>query len=219
MIGPKGWSPASIERRFSTSAPESYDSTAHSCTACISSGAAVKRFYGTEILTISQDAVDLSRLPVAVLDSHSQTSVADVLGRIDSAWISGGQLFGRIIFAQTPRGRVAEGMVGRGELTGISAGYRVDKWSVTDSDGDVVDPARADWDDDLTFTAMKWTLLETSLVGIPADSMAAVRSYGAGGDRQDDIDDVRMLMQVRERMATRQRMHEAAQALIGNRND
>lgn len=46
-------------------------------------------------------------------------------------------------------------MVSRRELMGISAGYRVDKWSVTDSSGDLVDEDHAGWDDDLTFTATR----------------------------------------------------------------
>jgi hypothetical protein len=141
--GPRGWHAGKVLHRLSSGAPQSYDAETHSCEACISAGSAVQRFYGTEILKISQDAVDLSRVPCPVLDSHSRASVADVLGRIDEAWISGGQLFGRIIFAQTPRGRLAEDMVSRNELTGVSVGYSVQKWEAVDSDGDPVDPDRA----------------------------------------------------------------------------
>jgi hypothetical protein len=31
-------------------------------------------------------------------------------------------------------------MVARGEITRLSAGYRVDEWLITDEDGEVVDP-------------------------------------------------------------------------------
>src|ERR1700722_14408505 len=115
-LGPKGWTPSTISRRFSTGGPLSYDADTHSCECVISAGAAVDRIYGTEVLTISRDAVDLSRIPVPLLDSHNQASVADVLGRIESAWISGGQLFGKIVFAQTPKGKLVQGMVKRNEL-------------------------------------------------------------------------------------------------------
>src|SRR2546430_1908338 len=104
QIGPRGWTTSTISHRFSSSTPASYDAETHSCTACISSGAPVARFYGTELLEISKSAVDLSRIPIPVLDSHSQASIDHVLGRIDQAWISGGELMGRIIFAATPRG-------------------------------------------------------------------------------------------------------------------
>jgi phage head maturation protease len=35
---------------------------------------------------------------------------------------------GRLAFNQTAEGRNAEGMVARGEIAGISAGYRVEEW-------------------------------------------------------------------------------------------
>jgi hypothetical protein len=80
------------------------------------------------------------------------------------------------VFAQTEQGKKAEGMVARGELTGISAGYRVDEWLITDEDGDVVDERNVRWDDKLTFTATRWQLFEASLVGVPADGASMIRS-------------------------------------------
>jgi phage head maturation protease len=210
QAGPRGWTPSTISHRFSTTTPQSYDESSHSCQCVISAGAPVARIYGTEILQISQGAVDLSRVPVPLLDSHSQASVADVLGRIDEAWISGGQLFGRIVFAQTPRGRLAEDMVSRNELTGVSAGYSVQKWEAVDSDGDAVDPLRAIWDDDSVFTAVRWMLLEASLVGVPADAMASVRSLGSGGN---PIADIRARMRARQSMIFRQ------SRMLGYRDD
>jgi hypothetical protein len=104
-------------------------------------------------------------------------------------------------------------MVARREISEISAGYAVEKWSAVDDDGDDVDPGRANWDDHLTFTATRWKLLEASLVGVPADGLASVRSLGAG---HDTITDIRGRMQVRQRMAQRQRMFNAQQAAFGN---
>jgi hypothetical protein len=215
--GPRGWSAGKILHRLSTSAPSSYDAESHSCECCVSAGSAVSRFYGTEILQISQDAVDLSRVPCPLLDSHSQGSIAAVLGKIDRAWISGSQLVGKIIFAQTPQGRVAEGMIRRNELSGISAGYSVSKWQITDADGDLVDEDRAGLDDDLTFTAIRWQLLEASLVGVPADSLASVRSLG--GDLHDDLADIRGRMMSRQRIATRQAMYDAQARVFGDSDD
>jgi hypothetical protein len=213
IIAPPGWLPATVSRRFTSSTPSSYDEASHSCTACISTGAPVKRVFGTEVLQISRSAIDLSRVPCPLLDSHSQASIGDVLGRITEAWISGGELLGRIVFARTSRGRAAEGMVGRNELTGISAGYSIEKWSCVDADGDEVDPSRADWDSDLVFTAVKWRLLECSIVAIAADAMASVRSLSGG---YDTIADIRQRMMVRQRMAQRQRMHAAQQRVFGD---
>jgi hypothetical protein len=211
IIGPKGWRSDKIEHRFLSSAPLSYNAHDHSCECVISAGASVNRVYGKEILEISRAAIDLSRIPCPLLDSHSQASVIDsTLGRIDSAWISDGKLCGRIVFAQTERGKIAEGMVSRGELSGISAGYSVQEWRVTDADGDVVDRDPS-WDDDLTFTATKWMLYEASAVSVPADVLSAIRSHGGGGDSAHDT---RIRAEVRERMSIRQAMHERAQESI-----
>jgi HK97 family phage prohead protease len=210
---PRGWDAAKIAHRFAGGSPTSYNEADHSCEAVISAGAKVSRFYGQEILEISRKAVDLSRVPVPLLDSHNQASIDNVLGVIDSAWISDNKLFGKIRFAQTPKGIRAEGMVKRGEISGISAGYAVSEWRVTDADGDVVEEDHIHWSDDLTFTAVRWELYEASLTGIPADIASAIRS--AGG-RPNVVADTRARMMARERMAMRERMSRAQTAM---RND
>jgi hypothetical protein len=203
-----GLPPTGIAHRFAGGSPSTYDKASHSCDCVISAGAAVARFYGTEILRIDSKSVDRSRVTnggCPLLDSHSQSSIDSVLGRIDSAWIKGGQLHGRIIFAQTPAGRRAEGMVSRGELKGISAGYSVSKWEISGEDGDIIDPEKTQmrWDETWTFTATRWQILEASLVGVPADAASAVRSFGAGAPG-DLANDVLARMQCRQRMLERQ---------------
>jgi hypothetical protein len=188
----------------------------------ISRGSPVTRFYGTEVLRISPDAVIIDRLisgGIPLLDSHNQGAISNSLGRVQRVWFSGGALIGKLAFNGTTEGRKAEGMVKRGEISGVSAGYRVEEWEVSDADGNVIDPDRTRWDDgDLTFTAIRWELLECSLVTVPADSSASIRSLGDG--RIGNITDVRARMECRQRIATRQRMHDAAQAAIfGSLND
>jgi phage head maturation protease len=219
-----GLPPIGIAHRFAPSAstPASYDKASHSCDCIISAGAAVSRFYGTEILRIDRASVDLSRVEAGsapLLDSHSQASIDAVLGRIDSAWIKSGQLYGKVIFSQTAAGRQAEGMVARGELKGISAGYSVSKWEISDADGNVLDPDSSPrWDEDsLTFTATRWQLLEASLVGVPADAASAVRSFG--GAAIGDLVDIRARMNARNRMATRQRMYDRLARVIGGNDE
>jgi phage head maturation protease len=180
--------------------PVSYDRRQHTFEAVISMGSPVRRAYGIEVLHISPDAVDLSRLReggIPLLDHHQQTGIDSILGRLTDTWFERGVLVGKFKFSATPEGQKAEGMVSRGEITGISAGYRVDQWLITDADGDVVDEASVRWDEDLTFTATRWQLFETSLVGVPADGAAAVRSLG-GYDSK--------LTNVKARMACRARM-------------
>jgi hypothetical protein len=191
----KGWRPDKVELRFSGGQPSSYNGGEHTCECVISAGAAVGRIYGTEVLEISRAAIDLSRMPVPLLDSHNQTTIDHVLGVIEAAWVSDSKLYGRIRFAQTEKGKRAEGMVARNEISGISAGYAVTEWSVRDADGNPVDEASIGWSsDDLTYTATRWQLYEASLCGIPADNGAAIRS--AGGDTKTySAEDARERMQ------------------------
>jgi len=168
--------------------PMTFDKTEHTVEAVLSVGSPVKRFYGTEILKISADAIDLSRIKtggVPVLNSHDQFNALGILGKVDSSWITANssgknELRGLLRFSQTDEGIKAAGMVERGEIAGISAGYRVETWLITDAEGRVIDPEvdRIRFDDDLTFTATRWTLLEASLCAIPADQLSTIRMRG-----------------------------------------
>lgn len=149
-------------------APSSYDAKARAVDAVFSAGTRVARWGIFEELAISTEAIDLSRVAlgqVRLLDTHNQFAIDAVLGVVENARIEGGKLVGRIRFADTDAGRKAEGMVTRGELSGLSIGYRVVTWTLASVDDDV-EVWRAD----------RWELLEVSLVSVPADPQASIRS-------------------------------------------
>jgi HK97 family phage prohead protease len=208
-----------VATRLYDLSPARYDETTGTVDAVLSKGSPVTRVYGTEVLRIATDAVDFSRVNgagIPVLDSHQQIGLENLLGRVTHVWIESGTLLGRILFNDTAEGRKAEGMVARKELNGVSIGYRVKDWIITDSDGHVIDPAvdRFRWDDDnLTFTASRWELLEISLVSIPADSAAGIRAL----DRELPPS-VAILTDVRARVLARQRMHDRHQAMVTRRD-
>lgn len=207
--------PHQVQHRYSASdakalGPLSYNKSDHSVEAVISMGSPVKRVYGTEVLRISPQAVDLTRMAsggIPLLDHHSQAGIDSMLGKLTDAWFERGALVGRFRFNQTPEGKKAEGMVARGELSGVSAGYTVNEWQITDADGDVVDERDVRWDDELTFTATRWMLFEASLVSVPADAASSIRSLGG---RDPVIADIRARMLARERMSIRARMVDRA---------
>jgi phage head maturation protease len=183
IFGPRGWSRDQVTTRFLSSAPLSFNAESRSVSACLSRGAPVKRFYGTEKLRIDSKSVILDRMRsggIPLLDSHNNSGISGALGRVRSVWFDGGALMGSLTFNQTPQGEMAMGMVERSEILALSAGYRVEAWEIFDEDGNPVDENRASFEDDLTFLATKWELLEASLVSVPADSFASVRSVGSG---------------------------------------
>jgi phage head maturation protease len=205
-----------IETRLLDLTPTSYNQEMRTVDAVLSKGSPVTRVYGTEVLKISRDAIDLSRVfgaGIPVLDSHQQVGLSNALGVVRAAWIENGALLGTLQFNRTPEGKKAEGMVARREVNGISIGYKVNDWTISDDEGHVVNPAvdHLRWDDnDLTFNASKWSLLECSVCNIPADDHAGIRAFG---DRAY-IPFNRVIADVRARMRARQNMHDRHQSML-----
>lgn len=164
--------------------PDSYDAATRTVEAILSAGTAVRRYYFTEELEISDDAIELSRVTGGVcplLDSHNQYQLDGVIGRVTSARVENGQLIGVLQFADTPAGRDIEARVASGELRAISIGYRVTRWQISSTDDN----------DHETWRAVAWELLEASLVPVPADPNAVVRSAPGipvhGNQEEDDM--------------------------------
>jgi hypothetical protein len=172
--------PPATQTRLSSTKIRSYDPGAHTVIFTLSVGAVVERAYGLEKLLTEPGAVDLDRVKAGIcplLDSHKIDGIINILGNVEDAWFEKGALVGKFSFDDSDAGRNAESMVARGAVKTCSIGYRVDEWEVVDDDGDVVTPnQRWDNDDTYTFIAKRWTLLESSLVAIPADADALVRS-------------------------------------------
>jgi hypothetical protein len=148
IIAPKGWKRDQIIHRLDAGnalAPRSYNAKTRSVDAILSVGSPVKRVYGNEVLRIDAAIVDLGRARaglVPLIDSHQGSSIHNVLGRVASTWFKPGASWGKLIFADTKQGRIAEQMVARGEITATSLGYRVSEWEVADNEGNAVDPEK-----------------------------------------------------------------------------
>jgi Caudovirus prohead serine protease len=214
--GPRGsWNPGIIQTRLASIAPKTFSKAERSVDAVLSRGSPVERFYGTESLRIHKDAVILDRLKsggIPVLDSHRQDSITSALGRVREAWIDRGpSLMGRMTFNETEFGERAMGMVSRGEISAVSAGYNVRQWEIRDSDGNIVDPEkeRVRWDEKLSFEARSWEVLEASLVACPADASAVIRTIDLAFNATsifrsgDDVATIRARALARQRMTTR----------------
>lgn len=148
--------------------PVSYDARTRTFEAVLSAGSPVRRWFGVETLSMDPANVDVSRVAqgqVRFLDAHNQWDRAAVLGVVESVRFDGSQMIGVIRLAETDAARDAEGQIARGELTGISIGYRAGQFRLVESDGSTE-----------TWEITRWELLEASLVSVPADPAAMVRS-------------------------------------------
>jgi prohead serine protease len=206
---PRSWSPPEIEHRLATIG--TYDQQAHTVQAILSVGSEVTRVYGVEALMIAPSAVDLGRVRnglCPVLDSHKIEGISNVLGRLEEAHFESGKLVGTILFDDSGPARQAESMVARSIIRGVSIGYKVSAWKIEDGDGRVIDPdrERLNWDEQYRFTAVKWELLETSLVSVPADPAALIRSRSLNGSAAIGADvaaEILCRMRCRSRIARR----------------
>ena len=149
-----------LETRAATIAPATLNRDDGTVDVVLSTGAPVKRAGYVERLAIDPAAVTIApRLPV--LDSHRQASIQDVKGRVENVRFEAGQIVATLRISDP----AALAAIERGDVTGVSIGYRVTKWQdSSDASGQRVR------------TATAWELVEASLVAIPADPQALIRS-------------------------------------------
>lgn len=135
----------------------------------VSSETPYDRYFGSEILSHADGAVDLSRLNEigVALFNHNRDAV---IGRVDRAWIENERLNAEITFDEDDESEAIFKKVQSGTLKGVSVGYRVDVWEEvlpgkTSSCGKFTGPC---------YIARKWTPLEVSIVSVPADATVGV---------------------------------------------
>jgi len=147
-------------------AASSWDPEARTATAVLSTGAGVQRMDRAgeyeERLALEGQVWPPS---VPLLDSHRHHGLEARLGSVTDIRAEGGELRGvvRLSRASPAADRVAADLAD-GHGFSLSVGYRVDAWRQTTEEGRRVR------------TAFRWHLLETSIVHIPADPAAGIRS-------------------------------------------
>lgn len=164
--------PPTLVRRAAAMAPATYDAGTRTVDVVFTTGAEVMRadwWSGerwVEALDVTPEAVDLSRLNARapVLNTHSSYDLEDVIGVVERAWIEGGKGYAQIRFSEREDVAPIVADVASGILSNISVGYSVSEWREEEVNG----MRRR--------TATRWLPMEVSLVPIPADPAAQVRS-------------------------------------------
>lgn len=146
---------------------------------CFTTGARVKRsewqdydrvktFY--EELRVAPDAMRMTRInsgAAPFLANHNSWSISGALGVVERAWIEAGKGYATIRMPEAGTDPDADRVfekIRQGILRSVSVGYAVHKYEVS-RDGDME-----------VRTAKDWEPYEISLVPIPADAGASVRS-------------------------------------------
>ncbi|MCC2124805.1 HK97 family phage prohead protease [Lachnospiraceae bacterium CLA-AA-H276] len=127
------------------------------------------RWWGTEILSHTESAVNLERLNSigVVLYNHNREKV---IGKVLRAWVDGNRGCAEIEFDSDDTSEIIYQKVSSGTLKGVSVGYIVDVWEEVSankqsSDGRFTGPCDI---------ATRWTPYEISIVSVPADPTVGV---------------------------------------------
>lgn len=163
-----------VRRAVANVRPSSFDEDTRSVEVVFTTGAQVTRqdFWTGERwiegLEVTDEAVDLSRLNAGapLLNSHGQWDLTDVIGVVERAWIDGGKGLARVRFSDRPEVAPIIADVRSGILRNVSVGYSVQKWRKEDATEKA--PAKR--------IATRWLPMEISVVPVPADAAAQVRS-------------------------------------------
>ena len=154
-----------------------------------SSDAPYKRYdwwdnrYYEEVLSHEPEAVDLQRLTEigVVLVNHDSRKLP--VGAVEKAWLDGNKGRALVRFDDDPESDAVFQKVQKGIMRGVSVGYFVHEWQITEpTDGRL---GRE--------TATKWEPLEISIVSVPADS-----SVGVGRSIDTQIDEGGTQMAVKD---------------------
>ncbi|MFT4061085.1 MAG: Mu-like prophage major head subunit gpT family protein [Edaphocola sp.] len=123
----------------------------------------------TEVLEISDKAIDMSRLEAGapVLDTHGRYELADIMGVVEKAWVDEAKKEARALLRLSPREDlkpIIDDIAG-GIIRNVSVGYTVQEYTVTGADTDKEQ-----------YRATRWMPAEISFVPVPADHNSGTRA-------------------------------------------
>lgn len=176
-------------RRAAVVQPATFDEADNSVEVIWTTGAAVTRFdwydgeYYDETLDTAPAAVRIDRLNTIgpVLAAHDTHSLAALVGSVvpGSVRLTGGKGYARLRFSDTPDAADAVAKVKAGHLRAVSVGYAVHAYERREAPRG----GRAE------MRATDWEPHEISLVSVPADAGAIIRSRSSDMPEAPAIED------------------------------
>jgi len=163
-----------MQTRRAQFVPESVNTEARTATMVWTTGAAVRRFdfwegrAFYEELSLEDGHVHMDRLNngAPLLNSHEQRDLNDIVGVVERAWIEDGMGHAEVRFSERADVEPIFRDVQSGIIRNVSVGYMVHRYETV---SETEDGTR-------TIRAVDWTPAELSLVPVPADAGAGIRS-------------------------------------------
>lgn len=138
--------------------------------ATLSSNRPYYRHFGYEILEHSPNAINLERAQgdsLPLLWGHDQS---EQIGRVSDVNVRDGKLHGKLIFGSSERAQSIKKDIENGIIRNMSIGYLIDEFDFIEADrSESGEP---------TYKVKKWTLLEASVVSVPADPSVGIGRRG-----------------------------------------
>ncbi|WP_334150360.1 prohead protease/major capsid protein fusion protein [Hyphomicrobium sp.] len=157
---------AMLTRLAPSSGASSWDAKARTFRAVIAAGAGVQRWDRDGLFTEYLDPAGIElRERVPVLNAHRQHDIADVLGTVVKVERKGDRIEALLRMSKRAEVEAVVADIADGVLSGVSVGYQVLAWREEEDDAG-----------NRTKTAIRWRLLEVSVVPVPADDGAHFRS-------------------------------------------
>lgn len=130
----------------------------------------VRRWYGSEVLQIDTQSVDMQRIKDGLCCLLYNHDTDEVIGKVMRAWIEDGKAKAEVYFDDDEKSERVWQKVRKGILKGVSVGYIVDVWEKVEegavsTNGRITGPA---------YIATRWNVYEISIVSVPADSEVGV---------------------------------------------
>lgn len=163
--------------------PNSYDPETHTFEAVISTGAEVRRrdARGPYVEKLDLDSIDLKSLKgKPVLTEHKQGDFDAHVGTVITARRENGNLIASIRLTGANNAADTRRKIEDGVLVNLSVGYSVARWAES------TDPKTGV----RIRTAVDWDIAEVSLVSMPADSGAKIRSKNMPKAKKKVIEEI-----------------------------
>lgn len=160
---------------------ETGDDDSRRFTLSFSSEEPYMRWFGLEILSHSEDAINLERLNTigVLLFNHD---VDRVCGKILKAWLEDGRCYADVEFDRDDDSFNIYQKVKNGTLKATSVRYSVEEWEEVE-EGETSEDGK----EGPCWIARKWTPLEVSIVSVPADATVGVgRDIGPEAQKTDE---------------------------------
>lgn len=147
-----------------------------------------------EVLSHEPGAVDLSRAPLPLIESHDAKKLP--VGRIENLRLEARKLRGEIVLSKSTRGQEIRQDIEDGIITGVSVGAEILK-------------ARDEGD---TVVITHWMPYEGSLVAVPADHNSGLNRNHRGAEMETEAQETENLSR-RERARQREQETERQQTI------